>query len=56
MSNLATRQILPHIVAVTRKKPSKGCRLLKSPLNKYQKLPIKGVIISSKGNVLPNQY
>jgi hypothetical protein len=56
MFNLAIRQILPRIVAVTRKKTFKSCLLLKSPLNNYQKLPIKGIIILSKGDVLLNQY
>jgi hypothetical protein len=56
MFNLAIRQILPHVVAVTRKKTFKACPLLKSPLNNYQKLPIKGIIILSKGDVLLNQY
>jgi hypothetical protein len=58
MFNLAIRQILPHVVAVTRKKTFKACPLplLKSPVNNYQKLPIKGVIILSKGDVLLNQY
>jgi hypothetical protein len=56
MFNLAIRQILPHVVAVTRKKTFKACPLLKSPLNNYQKLLIKSVIILSNGDVLLNQY
>jgi hypothetical protein len=56
MFNLAIRQILLHVVAVARKKTFKACPLLKSPLNNYQSLPIKGIIILSKGDVLLNQY
>jgi hypothetical protein len=52
MFNLAIRQILLHVVAVTRKKTFKACPLLKSPLNNYQKLPIMPINYKRDNNLI----